>query len=108
MGASNHDGVHEKRLSYSGATAPPLEGFRHWGPMMPLRSIDGEAWGVESPDILHQLGYSRVAEEALLAIRQARTGVMQRTDDWSRFWGEFSTASGPNSNAARRFIKNFL
>ena len=101
-------GLHEKRLDYSRTTVPPFEVFRQWGPMMPAISVDGEPWALESSDILHRLGYSRVADEEMLAIRRAWTGVMHRTDDWSRFWGEFSLASDPNPNAARRLVNNFL
>ena len=101
-------GLHEKRLGYSRTTVPPLEVLRQWGPMMPAISIDGEAWTLESSDILRRLGYSKVADEELLAIRRAWTGVMHRTDDWPRFWGEFSLASDPNPNIARRLVNNFL
>ncbi|MAI16868.1 MAG: hypothetical protein CMP94_05770 [Gammaproteobacteria bacterium] len=76
--------------------------------MMPAISIDGEPWFLESADILYRLGYSQVADEDMLAIRQAWTGVMHRTDYWPRFWGEFSLASDPNPNFARRFANNFL
>lgn len=100
--------LHEKRLGYSRTTVPPLEVFSKWGPMMPAISIDGEPWFLESADILYRLGYSQVADEDMLAIRQAWTGVMHRTDYWPRFWGEFSLASDPNPNFARRFANNFL
>ena len=100
--------LHEKRLGYSRTTVPPLEVFSKWGPMMPAISIDGEPWFLESTDILYRLGYSQVADEDMLAIRQAWTGVMHRTDYWPRFWGEFSLASDPNPNFARRFANNFL
>ena len=101
-------GLHEKQLPYSRTTVPPLEAFRQWGPRMPAASIDGESWFLESNDILHSLGYARVEDEDMLAIRQAWTGVMHRTDYWPRFWGEFSLASDPNPIFARRFINNFL
>jgi|TARA_Y100000991_G_scaffold5814_1_gene4621 glutathione S-transferase len=100
--------LHEKQLGYSRTTVPPLEVFSKWGPMMPAISIDGEPWFLESADILYRLGYSQVADEDMLAIRQAWTGVMHRTDYWPRFWGEFSLASDPNPNFARRFANNFL
>ena len=100
--------LHEKRLGYSRRTVPPMEVFSKWGPMMPAISIDGEPWFLESADILYRLGYSQVADENMLAIRQAWTGVMHRTDYWPRFWGEFSLASDPNPNFARRFANNFL
>jgi len=101
-------GLHEKRLKYSRTTVPPLEVFRQWGPMMPAMCIDAEAWFLESSDILQRLGYSRVGDEDLVAIRRAWTGVMHRTDYWPRFWGEFSLASDPNPNIAQRFLNNFL
>ena len=101
-------GLHEKRLKYSRTTVPPLEVFRQWGPMMPAMRIDAEAWFLESSDILQRLGYSRVGDEDLVAIRRAWTGVMHRTDYWPRFWGEFSLASDPNPNIAQRFLNNFL
>ena len=100
--------LHEKHLGYSRTTVPPLEVFSKWGPMMPAISIDGEPWFLESTDILYRLGYSQIADEDMLAIRQAWTGVMHRTDYWPRFWGEFSLASDPNPNLARRFVNNFL
>jgi hypothetical protein len=100
--------LHEKQLGYSRTTVPPLEVFSKWGPMMPAISIDGEPWFLESADILYRLGYSQVADEDMLAIRQAWTGVMHRTDYWPRFWGEFSLASDPNPNFVRRFANNFL
>ena len=76
--------------------------------MMPAMRIDAEAWFLESSDILQRLGYSRVGDEDLVAIRRAWTGVMHRTDYWPRFWGEFSLASDPNPNIAQRFLNNFL
>lgn len=100
--------LHEKHLGYSRTTVPPLEVFSKWGPMMPAISIDVEPWFLESTDILYRLGYSQIADEDMLAIRQAWTGVMHRTDYWPRFWGEFSLASDPNPNLARRFVNNFL
>ena len=100
--------LHEQQLSYSRTTVPPLEVFRQWGPMMPAISIDGEPWFLESPDILCRLGYSKVTDEDMSAIRRAWTGVMHRTDYWTRFWGEFSLASDPNPNFLRRFANNFL
>ena len=108
MGAGDYDGAARETawvFTYDGS-APA--GFLKWGPMMPAISIDDEPWFLESTEILCRLGYSQVADEDMLAIRQAWTGVMHRTDYWPRFWGEFSLASDPNPNLARRFVNNFL
>ena len=78
--------LHEKQLGYLRTTVPPLQVFLKWGPMMPAISIDDEPWFLESTEFLCLLGYSQVCVEDMLAIRQAWTGVMHRTDYWPRFW----------------------
>ena len=101
-------GLHEKGMEYTRSTFPPLDVFNKWGPMMPAASIDDGPWFLESKEILQRLGYSKVSEEDMLAVRRSWSGVMHRADYWPRFFGEFSLASDPNDSFVPRFVGNFL
>lgn len=100
-------GLHQKKRSYSRTAVPPLSVFVSWGTMMPAVSIDQGPWELESKDILNKLGFSEVSTDEINAVRRTWQGVLHRTDYWTRFWGEFSLASDPNSSALIRFVKNF-
>ena len=63
---------------------------------------------LESKEILQRLGYSKVSDEDMLAVRRSWSGVMHRADYWPRFFGEFSLASDPNDSFVPRFVGNFL
>jgi hypothetical protein len=101
-------GLHQKKLDCSRSTVPPPELFATSGVMMPAASFNGGPWGLESKDILHQLGYSAVSAQDMSAVRRAWRGVIHRADFWARFWGEFSLASDPNPSLPRRLAHNFL
>ena len=101
-------GLHQQNIDHDRSTVPPLKAFMESGLMMPAASFDGEHWELESKDILHRLGYAEVSADEMKAIRRTWLGVLHRPDYWSRFWGEFSLASDPDSSMPRRLINNFL
>ncbi|MEM7217026.1 MAG: hypothetical protein AAF515_01585 [Pseudomonadota bacterium] len=101
-------GLHDKQLTYTRTTAPPLDVFLTWGCMMPAARFDDAPWEWESKHILARIGFTEVSEHDMASVRQTWQGVLHRTDYWTRFWGEFSLASDPAPSAPRRFARNFL
>lgn len=101
-------GVHDKSISHTLRTAPPLAVFAKWGVIMPAASVDGEPWQLESTDILQRIGYGTVSVEDLHAVNGAWRGVLHRPDSAFRFFHGFSLAGDSNTSSMLRLRNNFL
>ncbi len=101
-------GLHERGVSQTLTTVPPLSVFRKWGVMMPAASVDGKPWQLESAEILQQVGYQAVSREDLLAIYDAWQGVTHRADSVLRFFHAFSISRDPHPSLLRRLRNHFL
>jgi len=101
-------GLHDKGVSHTLTTVPPLSRFRKSGIMMPAANIDGGPWQLESAEILQQVGYEPVSREDVLAIYGAWQGVLHRPDSTLRFWHRFSLVHDPHRSLLARLRNHFL
>ena len=101
-------GLHEKDVSHTLTTVPPLSVFLKWGVMMPAASVDGGPWHKESADLLRQLGYGTVSQDELRAINDAWRGVTHRAKSATRFFHAASLIHDLHPSGLRRLRNQFL
>ncbi len=101
-------GLHDRGISHTVTTAPPLSVFLESGILMPAARIDGNAWQLDSAEILQRVGYAPVSSEDKLAIFDAWQGVRHRPDRASRFWGAFSLIRDPHPSLILRLRNHYL
>lgn len=100
-------GLHHRGISHELTTVTPLETLRKWGVYMPAARAEGEAWEIESGDILQRAGYGPVEQDDKRAINQAWRGVMHRPDSILGFFQAFAAAGDPHSGTFVRLWRNF-
>lgn len=101
-------GLHEKDISYTLTTVPPLSVLRKTGVMMPAASIDGAPWQLDSADILRRIGYEAVSRNNLRAIYDAWQGKTHRVKNSTRFFYIASLIRDPHPSCLRRMRNQFL
>jgi glutathione S-transferase len=101
-------GLHEKGLSHTLRTAPPLSVFAKWGIMMPAARVNGEPWQLESADILQRMKFEPISPDDLKAVKIAWQGVLHRPDHAFRFFNRFSLAGDPDPSRYLRLRNNFF
>lgn len=101
-------GLHDEGVAHTFTTAPPFTVFRKSGVKMPVASMDGRPWQLESADILQQLGFERISREDLRAIHGAWRGVLHRADQPLRFFRAWSLGRDDSLSPVRRLRNHFL
>ena len=101
-------GLFEAGIPHRLRSLPTMETFLASGVIMPVASIDGGPWKMESADILRDLGYSEVTLDEMRLVNAAWRGVWHRPDSAALFFGGFSLAGDRNPSRVKRLASNFL
>ena len=101
-------GLFEAGIPHRLRSLPTMESFLSNGVFMPVASIDGGPWKMESADILQELGYSEVTLDEMHMVNAAWRGVWHRPDSAALFFGGFSLAGDRNPSRVKRLASNFL
>ena len=101
-------GLHDRGVAHSLTTVPPLSVFRKSGVTMPVASIDGRPWQLESAELLQQVGFEPISRDDLRAIYGAWQGVLHRADHPLQFFHAWSLGCDDSASLARRLRNHFL